>query len=356
MASPLVYRQLPSEAGRLMAKVVLYEEYSREEAHAIFSPETSFTLQAGTWGLHGVVPLSDRPGDYVFFVTIGKKQGEHVFDEGITEEGVLSWQSQPRQDLNDKWVKQWIRHDEFINNIYLFFRTNSSRPKYAYLGRLKYLEHDRERERPVYFHWQILDWSLSTERQEYLRLQLQNRVPETPEFPKPAQSAANPIGLIEVPAPTALKVFGKATSQFRGKKNIDYSAKDSNDREMGYRGETVVLAGEKEKLVTVGRADLAEKVMHVSEIEGDGAGYDIKSYTPDGQVRYIEVKTTRGAIRTPFFMSINEIVFSELHSQHYYLYRVFDFQMETGRGRIFKIGGNIRNSLRLEPINFRVKI
>ena len=40
--------------------------------------------------------------------------------------------------------------------------------------------------------------------------------------------------------------------------------------------------------------------MHVSEIEGDGAGYDIKSYTPDGKVRYIEVKTTRGAIRTPF--------------------------------------------------------
>jgi hypothetical protein len=145
-----------------MVKLALYEEYSRKDVHAIFSPATIFTPQTGTWGLQGVVPLSDRAGDYVFFVTIGKTQGEHTFDEGITEEGVLSWQSQPRQDLSDKWVNQWIHHNEFINNIYLFFRTDLNR-SYAYLGRLKYLEHDRERERPVYFQWQILDWSLSAE-------------------------------------------------------------------------------------------------------------------------------------------------------------------------------------------------
>src|SRR6266478_921215 len=32
------------------------------------------------------------------------------------------------------------------------FRTDKSR-KYSYLGQLKYLDHDRERERPVNFHW-----------------------------------------------------------------------------------------------------------------------------------------------------------------------------------------------------------
>ena len=46
----------------------------------------------------------------------------------------------------------------------------------------------------------------------------------------------------------------------------------------------------------LGRPDLAEKVIHVSQIEGDGAGYDIKSFHEDGTVKYIEVKTTRGGI------------------------------------------------------------
>ena len=105
-----------------MPALALYEDYSREEVHGIFSPETVFVPQAGTWGLQGVVPIPDRPGDYVFFVTFGQSQGEHRFDEGITSEGVLSWQSQPQQSLNEKRVLGWIHHNEFINNIYLLLR------------------------------------------------------------------------------------------------------------------------------------------------------------------------------------------------------------------------------------------
>lgn len=73
----------------------LWHDYTREEVHGIFSPNTKFTPQAGTWGLQGIVRVSARPGDWVFFVTFGKEQGEHVFDESITTDGVLSWQSQP---------------------------------------------------------------------------------------------------------------------------------------------------------------------------------------------------------------------------------------------------------------------
>jgi hypothetical protein len=47
-----------------MPELVLYDHYSREDVHAIFSPDTVFTPQAGTWGLQGVVPIPDRPGDY----------------------------------------------------------------------------------------------------------------------------------------------------------------------------------------------------------------------------------------------------------------------------------------------------
>ena len=73
--------------------------YSRKDIHGIFSPQTKFTPQAGTWGLHGIIKIPHREKDYVFIVTYGQSQGEHNFDEGITSDGVLSWQSQPRQDL-----------------------------------------------------------------------------------------------------------------------------------------------------------------------------------------------------------------------------------------------------------------
>jgi hypothetical protein len=339
-----------------MAKLVLYEEYSREEAHGIFSPDSNFTPQAGTWGIQGVVPIPDRPGDYVFFVTFGQTQGEHTFDEGITQDGVLSWQSQPQQTLIDRRVQQWIHHDEFVNNIYLFLRTSEERKRYAYLGRLKYLDHDRERERPVYFQWQVLDWSLTADKQSSLGLLLQKQKPGTADVSTLAPLPPIPDRLIEVQPPPKHKASGQTTPQFRAIKSPDYSAKDAMDRTLGRAGELAVVAKERNDLLSKGRADLADKVSHVSEIEGDGAGYDIKSFTLDGLVRYIEVKTSKGDISTPFFMSINEIRFSELHAEHYVLYRVFEFQIETGLGKMFKIEGNIKDALQFEPIAFRVRI
>ncbi|MCG3775340.1 MAG: RNA polymerase sigma factor SigA [Nitrospira sp.] len=158
-----------------MPLLELYEEYSREEAHDILSPQSSFAPQVGTWGLQGVVPIGGREGDYAFFVTFGRRQGAHVFDEGITAKGRFRWQSQPSQGLRDKRVLQWIAHDPAEQSIYLFLRADDNR-KYAYLGRLEYVTHDPERERPVYFTWQILSWALSEERRRQLNL---SYVPDT---------------------------------------------------------------------------------------------------------------------------------------------------------------------------------
>ncbi len=80
-----------------MNKLKLKNLYSREDVHGIFSPETTFTPQAGTWGLQGIIKIPNREDDFVFFVTYGQSQGDHEFDEGITQDGVLSWQSQPSQ-------------------------------------------------------------------------------------------------------------------------------------------------------------------------------------------------------------------------------------------------------------------
>ncbi len=135
-----------------MPYLVLWEEYTREDVHHMFAPDTRFTPQSGTWGLHGIIAIPDRPGDFIFFVTFGQRQGDHTFDEGITATGVLSWQSQPRQDLQNPQIQQFIDHDELKNTIYLFLRTEARR-RYTYLGRLTYVSHDAEREHPVYFQW-----------------------------------------------------------------------------------------------------------------------------------------------------------------------------------------------------------
>ena len=114
--------------------------------------------------MQGIVKLTGRPGDYVFFVTFGRQQSDHEFDEGVTTDGVLRWQSQPKQRLVDADIQELIAHDENQNSIYLFLRTTAKRlgnvVPYTYLGRLKYLIHDRDREQPVYFTWQILDWAV----------------------------------------------------------------------------------------------------------------------------------------------------------------------------------------------------
>jgi hypothetical protein len=338
-----------------MASLRLHDKYSRQEVHGIFSPDTNFTPQSGTWGIQGVVPIADRPGDFVFFVTFGKTQGSHTFDEGITEDGVLSWQSQPQQTLNDPRVLRWTHHNELVNHIYLFLRTNNTL-KYSYLGQLKYLDHDKERERPVYFQWQILDWSISADELKNLGLSLQVGKLNVPESGKSTPLSGLTLNeLIEVEPPASSGAFGQPTSKFRTTKIADRSVKDANDRKLGSAGELAVIAKEIQFLKNIGRSDLAQKVFYVSAVEGDGAGYDIKSFSHDGQIRYIEVKTTRGGISTPFFMSINEIRFSELHAENYVLYRLFEFSIEEASGKLFKVEGNIQAAMQLEPINFRVR-
>ena len=137
----------------------LWKRYNREEIHSIFSPTTTFTPQAGTWGLQGIVKIPDRPGDYVFLVSFGTEQNNHLFDESITKDGVLTWQSQPKQSFSSPVIQELIAHDERTNSIHLFLRRNRDpATKYSYLGTLGYLTHDLERQEPVYFQWQLLDW------------------------------------------------------------------------------------------------------------------------------------------------------------------------------------------------------
>ena len=322
-----------------MKKLILKNNYSREDIHSIFAPETSFTPGSGTWGNHGIIPIPDREDDFVFIVTYGQSQGGHDFDEGISNDGVLSWQSQPRHTLEDKWIKTFINHNDTTNNIYLFLR-EEKKGDYEYLGRLKYLTHDKDREKPVYFQWQLLDM----DRDSFIDIQ-----------DKDSNKEEESIGTRErVDEMPDSKKVGISKDNFRTKKSPDYALKESKNRKLGLVGEELVLKYEKETLISLGKEDLAERIIHTSKVEGDGAGYDIKSFNEDGSVKYIEVKATRGNINTDFYMSPRELRFAELNKDSFCLYRVFDLQKRTNNGKFFVFNGDINNSFNKIPTGFRL--
>ncbi|MDB4664170.1 DUF3427 domain-containing protein [bacterium] len=328
-----------------MKALKLKDAYSRKEIHQIFSPETTFTPQAGTWGLRGIIKIPNTEGDYVFLVTYGQTQGDHDFDEGITEDGVLSWQSQPSQDLQSRVIQQLIAHDYVTDNIHLFLR-ESRKDDYEYLGKLGYLEHDKEREKPVYFQWQLLDWDEIGKPSGSVKSQKD----EDKESAKPAPVRS----LRETNELPSRKRQGVTRELFRARKNPDYAAKDAKNRQLGLEGELLVLEHEINKLKEAGFPDLASKVIHTSVIQGDGAGYDIKSFNEDGSPKYIEVKSTRGSLNTDFYMSPNERRFAEKNAENFYLYRVYDLGNQKGEALFYVLEGDINEQLVATPVNFKM--
>lgn len=49
---------------------------------------------------------------------------------------------------------------------------------------------------------------------------------------------------------------------------------------------------------------------------------------------YIEVKTTTGPENGSIFITANELKLSEEHSEQYYLYRVYDFDIAKMEGKL----------------------
>lgn len=108
-------------------------------------------------------------------------------------------------------------------------------------------------------------------------------------------------------------------------RKFDPVERDFRNRQLGKAGEAFVVAAERRRLAQAGRDDLADKVRWVADLDGDGAGYDIRSFEASGAERLIEVKTTNGGVRTPFFLTRNEHEVSERRADAWRLYRVHRF-------------------------------
>jgi hypothetical protein len=129
----------------------------------------------------------------------------------------------------------------------------------------------------------------------------------------------------------------------------NYLEAEMRNRAIGLAGEELAMRYEHERLWRAGKRELADKIEQVSRSKGDGLGYDILSFETTGQERLIEVKTTNFGELTPFFVSQNEVDFSEADEVNFALYRLFDFRRQPG---LYILDGSIRRSCELESIQY----
>ncbi|BAQ68442.1 hypothetical protein NHU_01282 [Rhodovulum sulfidophilum] len=133
-------------------------------------------------------------------------------------------------------------------------------------------------------------------------------------------------------------------------RKFDVAGRDERNRALGRAGEERVLAHEQATLKAAGRDDLARKVRWVSEVDGDGAGYDIASYAPDGRSRLIEVKTTNGWERTPFHISRNELAVADERRAEWCLFRMWNFSRAP---KAFELYPPLDAHVSLTPTSFQ---
>jgi Protein NO VEIN, C-terminal len=117
-------------------------------------------------------------------------------------------------------------------------------------------------------------------------------------------------------------------------RKFDPVERDFRNRALGKAGEEFVIEVERNTLAKAERPDLARKIRWVAAEDGDGAGYDILSFDLSGQERLIEVKTTNGAAKTPFFLTRNENNTAKARAESWRLYRVHLFSQTP---RIFTL-------------------
>lgn len=167
-------------------------------------------------------------------------------------------------------------------------------------------------------------------------------------FKKPAAEAPSEGLFI---APPARKAEAQRPAPLeRLVRKFDPVERDHRNRALGRAGEEFVLGVERARLKEAGRPDLLNKLRWVSAVDGDGAGYDILSFDQSGAERLIEVKTTNGSARTPFFVSRNEQDVAASRPESWRLYRVHLFSQTP---RIFTIAPPLEATVNLRTETWR---
>ncbi len=175
-----------------------------------------------------------------------------------------------------------------------------------------------------------------------------------PFAPQPPTGLAEAQSLFEEgPSPAGQRRPERPEGLMRLIRKFDPALRDQLNRTLGQAGEQQIYEHEQQKLRNADRRDLARKVRWVSREDGDGAGYDIRSYDESGVERWIEVKTTRGGNTTPFYLTRNENEVAKERPDAFRLYRLYEFSQ---RPKLFTLTPPLETLLHLEPLTFRASL
>lgn len=164
-------------------------------------------------------------------------------------------------------------------------------------------------------------------------------------------SLMNNFNELIVDSPIISQLFEEPLPAYsRNPIQTNYLEKEQQNRKLGMFGEELVIHYEKWQLNLFGKQNLADEVRWVSKEDGDGAGFDILSRNLNGTDKYIEVKTTKLGKQTPFYFSLNELLFSQSKSENYHLYRLFNFEKNP---RMFVKNGTLDSICTAVPISFK---
>lgn len=134
-------------------------------------------------------------------------------------------------------------------------------------------------------------------------------------------------------------------------RRINFTERERRNRSLGEKGEEFVLDYERFRLERAGRPDLVREVEWRSKEQGDGLGYDIRSFNPErDEELFIEVKTTSSGKYQPFYISENELQYSKEFSKQYSLYRVYEFRSNA---RLFQLQGAVDQYVHLQAQQYK---
>lgn len=136
-------------------------------------------------------------------------------------------------------------------------------------------------------------------------------------------------------------------------RRYDVAGRDARNKALGDAGEERVFHHEIAALQDAGREDLARRVRWTAQEDGDGFGYDIHSFEPDGRDRLLEVKTTNGWNRTPFHITANECAVAEARRDHWQLVRLWNFAREP---QAFALRPPLDAHLAMSPTSFLAQL
>jgi hypothetical protein len=159
--------------------------------------------------------------------------------------------------------------------------------------------------------------------------------------------------LVDPPKVSRVQEPGMPVPYVRRALKKNYLELEARNRSLGLAGEQFVAEYEARRLHSAGHAALANRVEHVAATKGDGLGYDVLSFELTGRERFIEVKTTAFGATAPFYISRNEVDFSEEQDSQFVLARVHEFRNAP---KFFELKGSLRKCLSLAAVTFLARL